>query len=223
MPFVDGSASIQLNASVSGEGRMVYNVDARLGLAAAIRGPVRASPRVASAVTLSPGLVRVTFDQQMAVTSGLTRLASYALAPTGGGAPIFVSSVTPQSGVTYPTYVDIRTTEQTTGASYGVTVASGAAGPQSRYAMSMNTVGLVAFFVGAGIAPTIASVAAVGQNRVDIRFDEPMLDNAALRDVSRYTFDGGLSVVSILEVVSDTVRLVTSDQTPGQLYTLTIT
>jgi hypothetical protein len=120
--------------------------------------------------------------------------------------------------------VDIDLTEMTQGGSYRVTVNTGSGSPTDRYGFTVNLVGCFADFAGVGTAPTVVSVAAVGRNRVDVKFSEPMLDDGGdIRDPGRYTFDGGLSVISVLDVVGDTVKLVTSDQTAGQLYNLTIT
>ena len=77
-------------------------------------------------------------------------------------------------------------------------------------------------FVGVGSAPTLVRCVATGVNRMDLIFSEPMRDNAELRNPLRYSADGGLSVLSVVEVVGDTVKLATSDQISGQNYTITI-
>lgn len=78
-------------------------------------------------------------------------------------------------------------------------------------------------FTGVGNIPVLTRAVAVGQNRMDLVFSEPIRDNAQSRDVSRYTADGGLSFLTVLAVDGDTVKLTTTDQTPGQNYTVTVT
>jgi hypothetical protein len=79
-----------------------------------------------------------------------------------------------------------------------------------------------ASFTGDGDTPTVKLLIPQGANRVDVVFNEPMEDNTDIRNPAKYSFDNGLTVVSVLEFDNDTVKLATSDQTPGTLYTLTI-
>ncbi|MGW8177440.1 MAG: hypothetical protein ACWGQW_01370 [bacterium] len=184
-------------------------------------GNIIAAPRVASAVTRSHIKIRVTFDQPMTNDSRLTSPSNYKLTPATDGVPLFVQSVTPEA-VTNPTYVDLVTNEMTDGQGYTVQVTSGAPGPVSRLGIAMNALGAVGSFVGSGELPTVLRVEAVGLNRADVVFSEPMLDNAAIRNPAKYVFSGGLLVLGVLDVDVDTVKLITSDQTPGAFYNLTI-
>jgi hypothetical protein len=220
----DGSGTLSLAFTFQGAGTEVLRVSGSVPLVLLLGGTIRRSPRVASATPLSSTRVRVTFDGQMVSDSQLMTPSNYVFTTLAPGAvAVSVRGVTPQPGVTYPTYVDIDLTEMTQGGSYRVTVNTGPGSPVDRYGFTVNAVGKSADFSGVGTAPTVVSVAAVGTNRVDVKFSEPMLDDGGdIRDPGRYSFDGGLTVLSVLDVVGDTVKLVTSDQTPGQLYNLTI-
>lgn len=78
------------------------------------------------------------------------------------------------------------------------------------------------FITGVGEAPTLVRWQRVSRNRVDVYFSEPMLDGAEIRNPARYTFDNGLTTVSVLAVEGSIVKLATTDVLPGVLYTLTI-
>jgi hypothetical protein len=77
-------------------------------------------------------------------------------------------------------------------------------------------------YVGIGDAPSIKQVLAVSPNRVDVVFNENMKSTPEILDPSRYTWSGGLSTLDVLELDGDTVKLVTTDQTTGAIYDLTI-
>jgi hypothetical protein len=79
-----------------------------------------------------------------------------------------------------------------------------------------------ATFEGIGERPTIKRIESTSINGANIIFSEPMLDNDYIRNSEKYVFDGGLTVLSVSDVDVDTVKLVTSDQTPGTIYNLTI-
>jgi hypothetical protein len=222
MPIVELGANVQIEVGADGASLALRSALSGVSqVEVQATGTLRKAPRVVAATAIAPGVVRVTFDTPMSRDSRLTNIANYSIATPAGAAPLFVSAVTPQD-VANPTWVELATNEHTNLTTYTVEVESGAGGPRDAYGYVVSAAGDSATFAGAGVAPEIASVAAVGLNRVDVQFTEPMHDNAAIRDPSRYTFDGGLTVLSVLDVVGDTVKLVTSDQTPGQLYTLTI-
>ena len=108
----------------------------------------------------------------------------------------------------------------TDGANYEVSVSTIA--PTDLSFNTMDGAANTQPFVGVGEAPVIASVVGVSRNRADVVFSETMKDNADIREASRYTWDNGLQTLDVLDVAGDTVQLVTSDQTPGVLYTLTV-
>lgn len=166
--------------------------------------------------------VRITFDKPMLNNGALRSTSSYGITPKfPSGAPLVLTHVQPE-GVVAPTYVDVTVTEMTDGETYIAEVAT-PIGPVDTEGTPINPAANTVEYFGIGIDPTILSVTATGLNTVEVKFSEPMDDNAGIRNPSRYSFDNGLSVLSISSVVGDTVTLVTDDQTPGVLYTLTIT
>ncbi len=78
-------------------------------------------------------------------------------------------------------------------------------------------------FVGKGIAPTIVVAYATNKNTIIVQFSEPILDLGAVRTVGAYTANLGLTITAVMDVGVDSVTLKTSNQTAGQLYTLTLT
>lgn len=216
----DGTIGIVVGAGASGNLLGVFSgpVPAVVNL----NGNITGNPRVESAEARSAFRVRVTFDQPMINDSRLTSPSNYAVTPISAGVAVFVTAVSPQPGVTYPEWVDLDVNEMTGGEGYQARVESGPTSPVSQIGLPMTIGGAVASFTGVGENPTVVSVAGIAENLVEITFSEGMLDNAAIRNPSNYVFDGGLSVIAVLEVSGDTVRLVTSDQVPGQLYNLTI-
>jgi hypothetical protein len=207
-----------------------FSLDAKLTIASTgtipiavftVVGNVIASPRVSSATVKTSTKIRVKFDQEMLNDSRLTLPQNYTVTPMTDGVNVYVSSVVAEN-VDYPTYVDLTTTEMTDGQNYQISVETGTGGPYGRFDIALNPLGNTTSIVGVGDAPTILQIEAISQNQANVKFSEPMLDNAAIRNVDSYSFDGGLTVISVLDVDVDTVKLVTSDQTPGTVYVLTI-
>jgi len=178
---------------------------------------------LASITAISSTKIRVTFDRPMKKDSKLLDPDNYVIEPaTTFGVALYYDQVIPEPNETEPTYVDIVTTEMTDGVLYEgyVEIAGGPVDPEDT---PMDPSSNFDFFYGIGESPELFSVTAVGINRVDVKFNDRMDDNAPIRDVNNYAFDQGLTIISVLDVVGDTVKLITSDQTPGVLYTLTIT
>jgi len=200
---------------------VVAHVSAGIASASVVaRGEMVSYVRVSSVVALSSTRIRINFDRPMLDDSALRNPANYTVQPTvGGGAPVYYTTIVPEDEPE-PTYVEIPISEMTDGPVYeAIVFASGPTDPEGTPIDPANNSGT---FVGIGIDPEVMRVESTGLNRADVIFTEAMEDNAAIREASRYAFDGGLSVLAVLDVVGDTVKLVTSDQTPGQLYTLTI-
>lgn len=176
-------------------------------------------PTVVSAEPVSPTKIRVNFSEPMKKTT-LGAVAAYTLTPiTPGAAPLYFTGID-VPGATLPEFVEIPCSEMTDGATYRVEVA---ATVKDLAGNGIDPGGDSDDFTGLGQAPTVKELRAIGKNRVDVVFDEAMKDNADIRDAGRYAFSGGLSTVAVLDVVGDTVKLVTDDQTPEALYDLTIT
>lgn len=77
-------------------------------------------------------------------------------------------------------------------------------------------------FVGKGILPEILVAYATDKNTIVIQFTEPILDLGSARTVAAYTANLGLTISAVLAVGIDTITIKTSNQTAGQLYTLTL-
>jgi hypothetical protein len=177
------------------------------------------APEISSATATTATKVRVVYDESMHTADGeIEDPSNYTITPTEAGA-VSVSVQSVERGTYNTTTVDLVCSEMTDGKGYKVTVS------EAVRDAALNPIvapGNEAAFTGEGERPTVARVEAISENRMDVVFSEPMKNNAELRDASRYTWDQGLLTVSVLEVDGDTVKLVTSDQEPGLLYTLTI-
>jgi hypothetical protein len=182
---------------------------------------LRVSPRVVAITPITPGLMRVTFGEAMLLTSTLLEVANWSISSING-AGARVTKIAPQPGTSTPLWLDFTTTEHTQGANYEAWCNGLLGFPVSAAGVPTSAGASRAPYIGLGEAPIISAVRAVGRNRADVVFGEPMDVNVALGTASRYLFDNGLVVVSVAAVSSDTVSLVTSDQTPNTLYVLTL-
>lgn len=192
------------------------------GPSADVKGKLSQLVELDSVTVINSTKVRFAFDRPMLKDSKLLDGNNYEVKPlTSYGVAVYVQEVQPENEPE-PTYVDLVITEMTDSTLYEGEVRV-VAGPTDPEGTPMDPSANFDFFTGVGVAPLISSVVAVGVNRADVIFDENMEDNSAIRDKNNYAFDNGLSVVSVLDVVGDTVKLVTSDQMEGVLYTLTIT
>lgn len=179
-------------------------------------------PQISSVVALNATKVRVTFDEPMDLNGGeLTEATNYTITPqTVGAAAVVITSVTAGLGST-PSHVDLDTSEHTEGATYQVAVVTSGEIRDAAY-NPIDPAGASDTYIGEGEAPTLVKVEAVSSTRVDLVFSETMRDNATIRDPAQYVWDNGLTTLAVLELDGDTVKLVTTEQTEGLLYTLTI-
>lgn len=174
--------------------------------------------RIANARSLSPRRVRLDFAPQASINAALSTPSSYAFVPISSGAvPIVAQSVRLPPGQTFPSFVEIDVNEMTDGAIYTVAIVGALVGKNGDPPAFNPTP-----FAGMGDNPDLFLVLAVDKNTVQVQFTEPMLDNAAIRNLNNYSFDGGLSILSIEAVEGSRVTLATSDQAPGALYNLTV-
>jgi len=179
-------------------------------------------PQISSVAALNATSVRLTFDEPMDLNSGeLTEAANYTITPqTAGAAAAVINSVTAGLGST-PTYVDLDTSEHTEGATYEVAVVTSGEIRDAAY-NPIDPAGAADTYTGEGDAPTLLRVEPVSSTRVDLVFSESMRDNTTVRDPAQYIWDNGLTTLAVLELDGDTVKLVTTEQTEGLLYNLTI-
>lgn len=77
-------------------------------------------------------------------------------------------------------------------------------------------------FNGVGAPPNLLLALATSATTVEVHFDEALKQTSALLSPLTWTFNLGLSVVEVLSIAGGVVTLKTSEQTPGELYTLTI-
>jgi hypothetical protein len=183
-------------------------------------------PQVSSALAVNSTKVRITFSEPMDRNGDeLLSPANYSIAPTAGAAAVFVTSVVATE--INPTEVELITSEMAEGGAYEVTV-SDAGGIRDAAKNPLDSGFTTAAFTGKGAAPEVLRIVPISSTRVDVVFNEPMRDNADIRDPANYVWDptlpagDGIETISVLDFDTDTVQLVTSPQTEGVLYTLTI-
>lgn len=179
---------------------------------------VGSAPQMVSAVLEDNGKLTVTFNEDMCDEGALVAKQNYIVEPTApGAAPVFVKSVKRINART----VSLEISETTAGANYVVA----ADGVRDMAKNEIDPDHADATFVGAGASPRVTLVRAIGPNRVDVVFSEEMLDNDSIRDPAKYSFTGGLIVLSATPDPADAriVALVTTPWTPNTEYTLTIT
>jgi hypothetical protein len=176
--------------------------------------------KVESVETISAYRLRVRFDRAMNKNNALVNTAYYTITPTSpGGVTPYISEVL-LPDVVYPTYVDLITSEMTGGLNYEVEVSP--SGPTDTNNLRVDEYYNMKTFVSIAINPTIKHVEVISDTRIDVVFTENMKYNNAIINKERYSIDNGLSILSVLEMDVDRVKLVTTQQIPGVLYTLTI-
>lgn len=162
--------------------------------------------------------IRVDFSNNVIQNEALTDSSSYQISPVSAGASlIFPQEVILPIGQATPSFVEIEITEMTDSAVYSLSIVGLLESVDGEPASPS-----LAFFAGSGDAPEILLVVATSKNSCEVRFTEPMLDNSAIRNVNNYSFDGGLSVTSVVSVQGSIVTLATTDQTEGFIYNLTV-
>jgi len=162
-------------------------------------------------------VLRVTFDSAMSETWA-TAPGALSITSTDPGVPssFYSRSELSDDG----TVLSLWVSELRIGAPYIVRATNVV---QDEYGNAVNP-GLNSFsFTGVGNIPVLDGALSVGRNRMNLSFSENIRDNPQSRDVTRYTSDNGLVILSVLEVVKNEVWLVTTDQISGQTYTITVT
>lgn len=176
--------------------------------------------KLSNITAISSTKVRVFFDRGMTKNTELTSKNNYIIETTAECSVVpTILSVTAES-VLYPTYIDIITSEHTNNVLYNIE-----ANPLTIIDLNEDKIDPINNnydYYGIGVEPYVLSVKPISVNRVDVIFSENMFDNKNIRDASNYSFDNGLIVLNVLDLDGDTIKLVTSDQTPGVLYTLTV-
>lgn len=176
------------------------------------------SPFLVSVDVVNDTRLRLNFSESLKDDAALRATASYLVTPTGNGPPIFVGEVDPENQE-QPQFVDLLVTEGLAGAGYQAQVVGQLIDPVGNVIVSPTSQP----FVATATPPDFFVLEAVSLNRVDVVFTEPILDNTFARDSSKYLWDNGLTTISVLDIEGNRVKLVTSDQDPDLLYTLTVT
>lgn len=177
--------------------------------------------QVLTVIAISTTMVRITFDRPMLKDSYLLDKNNYSLTPqSNDDVEVVISSVYPKN-VDEPNWVDLICSEHTDAKSYDLEILND--NIKDTTLMPVDLTQFPITYTSIGLAPVIIGIKPTSKNTIEIKFSETMLDNATIRDPLRYSFSGGLTVVEVMNVVDDTVTLITSDQTENTLYTLTIT
>jgi hypothetical protein len=223
-PFGDYKVILNISEMMDGEPHTltVSNVESTEGV---LIDPLASStvflglghfPELIGVTTVTSRKIRLLFSEPMRLDNALINIFNYAVVPTGTGSPVNVGSVEPQNQEN-PIHVDLSITEMTNTEGYDAIAVN-----VSDIVGNVIGVNNTFSFTGLGEPPVILRLEAIGQNRIDIVFDEDVLDNAFARDETKYTWTGGLTTTAVLNVIGNKVQLVTSDQTSGALYTLTV-
>ncbi len=174
----------------------------------------------------NPDDASITISQQPAATviASENTTTSFSVAATGTPAPLVVQWQRANPGSA--TFADIA---GATGTTYTTPILKKSADDGAKYRVALAVPGggvtstEVALTVNIDSTPPTVSFASAGANlkAVTVSFSEAMLP-AGLATAANYTI-AGLTVSSATAVDAQTVRLVTSDQTQGSSYTVSVT
>jgi hypothetical protein len=128
--------------------------------------------------------------------------------------------VTPESGVTNPTYVDLTMTDCTGGKEYTLVITPDKL--QSSTAQLLESGGNTAVFTGVTEDPDVLTAESVSLTQIRVTFSKTMAVNEEFKNPSNYSLTGGLQVRAVDVESESTVLLTTTEQTPGQLYDITV-
>lgn len=191
-----------------GVGKVNFNLDGHFTTKVLVTTPTGVS---------EPTTVRVYFDRAMEKNAALINPSNYSITPdTVDGINVTVVSVSPED-VDEPTYVDLTVSEFTDSELYSMNVD----GPVDTENIPMDPLQADYSLLGQGKAPTVSSLISLSLNSFEITFSETMYENPFIKDSSNYSFDKGLQVLAV-SYQDNKVILTTSEQTPGEIYTLTI-
>lgn len=221
-----GASGLSSDSAVSAFGghNLIHGASGLANAAATALGRFVRFPKLVSAVVISPIRIRLTFDTLMKKDAALILPANYDITTTTPGAIApTINSIEPEN-VASPDFIELVTGEHTDAAAYEVTVVSGVgnSGPTDSEGTEVDTAADSDTYTGVGDFPDLKEVVSISENRADAVFDENMKDNPDIRNPAKYTWDNGLTTLSVLSIQDDTVQLVTSNQVPGLLYTLTV-
>jgi hypothetical protein len=172
--------------------------------------------RMIAARALSSTRIRLDFDGPLDDTSILRDPASYLIEAAGFGTVPFVAAVDVPD-VLVPRFVELRTSEMTNLAPYSARVK-----PLTVESAGVPVASDALPFDGIGVGPILVVAIAVSPVAVEIRFNESLKELSLTLDAAAYLFTGGLIVEAVEGVSDDTIILRTSEQSRGEMYSLTV-
>lgn len=173
---------------------------------------------IANARCLTETRVRIDFSAPALSNDALMLPTSYNFAHLSpGSVEVVPQSVKLPAGQLNPSYVLVDVSEHTNLGDYTVAISSSLRGALGQIG---NPIPFA--YVGVGVRPQIELVLAISSTEVEVRFTEALTNESAVNDIANYIWDNGLLTISVLEVIGNVVRLKTTDQTEGALYTLTV-
>ncbi len=215
---VEGTGHLTFIRALTGAGEIQVEGEADL---------VPILPTVLSVVPSSPILLRMTFDESMLNNAQLVDPVNYSVNSLGSGVSVAALSVVAEA-VTFPTFVDITTTEHTQSESYEASVT----GITSEGSEPIDPILNIGSYTGLGIEPRVSSAVATNNIKIRVTFDEAMDRNGTeLENPLNYTVTptgGGASIFvsSVVLPVDDVnpafVDLVTTEMTDGAGYSLAV-
>lgn len=219
MAFINDGAIIQSGpVALSGGGMAMGGAGTVIAQNVSIIADLIKPAFIRSARALGSTRIRVEFSLPIIVDNALRDPSNYQLLAVAPSVVPVISSIDFPVSAVYVSAVDLITSEMTGGVTnYSVKIKNLTAADDSPFAQDPYA------FDGIGIKPTVLVALALDANTVQVQFNEKVLDLGSIRVASAYTFDLGLSVTSVLSVDASSVTLKTSNQVPGQLYTLTMT
>jgi phage tail-like protein len=176
---------------------------------------------VADARALSSTRIRIDFTDAVLKTAALSDVNNYSITAGLGDVVPFIQSIDVPE-LTSPTFVELIVSEMTDAAAYTLVVNAGSPASPVLGANGLAVATDPAPFTGIGVAPEIELVLAISATSAEVRFTEQIQATAIVATSTFYTFNLGLTVVAVTDIVGNVVTLETSVQTEGELYTLTV-
>lgn len=221
MAFIDEPASAVLAPSVSAKSSLTFSMAGSVVLAFSATADLVKPPFVEDARALSSTRVRIEFEEPVDNNAALLDKSNYQINKLAAGAiAVSIVSVEEPAGEA-SLFVDLNVTEMTNGGSYEAVVNPGT--PSNPVTGdSVPVPNIPEPFIGVGVLPKLNLVIASSATTAEVRFSENMKSTGAIGVVGSYSFDNGLVVEDVLDVVGNVVQLQTSEQDPALLYQLTV-
>lgn len=139
---------------------------------------------------------------------------------------IGVLSVTPEPDVTYPSYVDLTTTDCTNGGNYtfqiaadGLLESEDSTPSEPEFMIAVTT---IIQYLGVSVLPAVLSVIPLSSTQVKVIFSKYMMQNQDLYTPANYVWTGGVMTLSVTGDTNSSVLLTTTEMVASQIYDLTV-